>query len=183
MLNSSGKSRVKVSTATWALPSHALQWGLWCHYHRTLGSPNHCSVTHATREDRAGPRTGRAARSTQQRETPRHHPRIRECRSQEHLGGADPAARAAEGEAAAGRKGVLLLTGEVSCGKSWGKEIFFPLPSWPKGSSPPAPHAGGEHLPEAGSRAGREKPPRGSKGRASPFSPLQAAPLQIRMGG
>lgn len=128
MLNSSGKSRVKVSTAAWALPSHALQWGLWCHYHRTLGSPNHCSVTHATREDRAGPRTGRAARSTQQRETPRHHPRNRECRSQEHLGGADPAARAAEGEAAAGRKGVLLLTGEVSCGKSWGKEIFFPFP-------------------------------------------------------
>lgn len=30
-------------------------------------------------------------------EPPRHHPRNQECRSQEHPGGADPAARAAEG--------------------------------------------------------------------------------------
>lgn len=31
--------------------------------------------------------------------------------------------------AAAGRKGVLLLIGEVSCGKSWGKrDFFFPFP-------------------------------------------------------
>lgn len=29
--------------------------------------------------------------------------------------------------AAAGRKGVLLLIGEVSCGKSWGKRDFFSL--------------------------------------------------------
>lgn len=57
----SGKVRVKVSTAAWALPSHALQLGLWCHYGRTLGNPSYCSVTHATREERAGPRKGQAA--------------------------------------------------------------------------------------------------------------------------